>query len=110
MRLLGFPISGNNLYIEIVQLYSEILCIGLVILYIIAECIAIVLYNFSIEKSNFSYNYSSKLEGMLDIAFILFPTFIIIYVLIPSLGFLYHTEDSLEHLFYSFTLDVIGHQ
>lgn len=58
----------------------------------------------------FSVGISTRIESFLDIFFLIIPSVIIIYILIPSLGLLYNGENYLETLNYSFTLDVVGHQ
>lgn len=50
------------------------------------------------------------MENFLDIFFIIFPTVIILYILIPSVGFLYNSEYIIETTNYTFTLNVVAHQ
>jgi heme/copper-type cytochrome/quinol oxidase subunit 2 len=52
----------------------------------------------------------SKLESYLDFFFLVLPTLIVLYILIPSLGLLYNKEFELDNLTYSFSIEVVGHQ
>lgn len=50
------------------------------------------------------------IESILDFFFLVIPTVIIIYILIPSLGLLYNKEFILDYSMFSFIIDIIGHQ
>lgn len=54
--------------------------------------------------------FSTKEESLLDVIFLTFPTLVVIFILIPTLGFLYSAEYALEHLHTSMSINVIGHQ
>jgi heme/copper-type cytochrome/quinol oxidase subunit 2 len=109
-RLLNIPIPGNELFLNIVLLYSEILFIGLVILYIIVDCLFQICTNFIYYKTTYSIPFTSRMEDFLEIFFLYFSLVIVLYILIPSLGFLYTNEYSIDSIDYSFTLEVTGHQ
>jgi hypothetical protein len=55
-------------------------------------------------------HFSPQLESVLELLFLLFPTFIIIHILLNTIGFIYDSEYDLESMNYDFTIDVIGHQ
>lgn len=60
--------------------------------------------------SNVSFGIGHNVESFLDFFFLVIPTAIIIYILIPSLGLLYNKEFLLDYATYSFVIDVVGHQ
>lgn len=137
-------LSASTIHVGIVSLYSDLLCICLVILLAIFEFLftTISYYErypyhyintvdtwsdfkrdyFSIGLKRkvspqdflnvnlFSIQLSSRIESYLDTLFIVIPTTIIIYILFPTLGFLYFAE--LENSLDSSVLEinVIAHQ
>lgn len=74
-------------------------------------------YNFGVQyyirRPDFSFNsigIGHELESFLDFFFLILPTLIIIYILIPSLGLLYNNELEFDSSDYSFSIEVVGHQ
>lgn len=59
---------------------------------------------------NVSLGIGHSIESFLDFFFLVIPTSIIIYILVPSLGLLYNKEFLIDYSSYSFIIDVIGHQ
>jgi hypothetical protein len=52
----------------------------------------------------------SKLEASLDGVFLLFPTALVLYMVVPTLGFLYNKDLNLDSLLTDFAIDITGHQ
>ena len=77
---------------------------------LITYCLFIVITRYNFKKSKYTYKYTLRMENFLDIFFIIFPTVIILYILIPSVGFLYNSEYIIETTNYTFTLNVVAHQ
>lgn len=63
-----------------------------------------------IERVPFPEYFSKRTEALLDICFLVFPTLVVICILIPTLGFLYNNEFNLEHATTAMSIDVVGHQ
>lgn len=59
---------------------------------------------------NVSLGIGHSIESFLDFFFLVLPTSIIIYILVPSLGLLYNKEFLMDYSSYSFIIDIIGHQ
>jgi hypothetical protein len=100
----------NDLAINISCLFVEVLFIGYVILYSIIDCIAVLISFYNYNNTVFSISFSKRMISMLELVFLVVPTILIGYLLIPSIGFLYSTEFSIESLEYSFSVDITGHQ
>lgn len=62
------------------------------------------------SNANTSIGIGHKLESFLDFFFLVIPTSIIIYILIPSLGLLYNTEYDSDYSNSIMTVDIIAHQ
>jgi heme/copper-type cytochrome/quinol oxidase subunit 2 len=69
--------------------------------------LAYIIDVYNAESNPFPRHFEKSIESTLDVLFVIFPTAIIIYLLIPSLGFIFNNETALETVF---ELDVIGHQ
>lgn len=72
-------------------------------------------YNISLDiylsiHNNVSLGIGHHIESFLDFFFLVIPTAIILYILIPSLGLLYNKEFVIDYSTFSFVIDVIGHQ
>lgn len=62
------------------------------------------------SNTNTAIGIGHELESFLDFFFLVIPTSIIIYILVPSLGLLYNKEFELDYSDTSFTVDIIAHQ
>jgi hypothetical protein len=62
------------------------------------------------NKVSFPTYFTKRAESILDICFLVFPTIAVLWILLPTLGFLYNTEFYLEHVNTAMAIDVIGHQ
>jgi hypothetical protein len=62
------------------------------------------------SNTNTAIGIGHQLESFLDFFFLVIPTSIIVYILVPSLGLLYNKEFELDYSDTSFTVDVIAHQ
>jgi len=109
-ELLGFNLPISEVLITIILLYAEILFIGLFIVLILIDTIVDVIDRYSYEKNLNAYSFSKRMESFLDLFFLLLPTFIVIIILVPSLGFLYMNEYAVDLFESTMTVDVIGHQ
>lgn len=63
-----------------------------------------------IHKMSFPEYFTKRAESMLDICFLVFPTIVVLFILLPTLGFLYNHEFFTEHISTAMSIDVIGHQ
>jgi len=61
-------------------------------------------------RNSFPEYFTKRAESMLDICFLVFPTIVVILILVPTLGFLYNYELFTEHVSTAMSIDVIGHQ
>lgn len=60
--------------------------------------------------NNVSIGIGHNIESFLDFFFLVIPTSIILYILIPSLGLLYNKEFLIDYTTFSFVIDIVGHQ
>lgn len=67
-------------------------------------------YNDVRKIVTFPFYFSKREESLLDICFLVFPTIVVILILIPTLGFLYNNEYNVEHVSTAMSIDVVGHQ
>ena len=130
-------LNGNETMDAITALYTEVIFLCYVIVFIVLDILLSIEKRFSTHYyipendffktdetlfKNFLENevktkfnliplkYSLKSEAVMDLAFLLFPTAVIFYIVIPTLGFLYNKDINLESLNSSFSIDIIGHQ
>jgi cytochrome c oxidase subunit 2 len=129
--VLTCKLNGNETMDAITALYTEVIFLCYIIVYIVLDILLNIEQQFSthyILDEDFVENrffkpsakttlfnmipikYSSKGESTMDLAFLLFPTAVIFYIVVPTLGFLYNKDLNVEAMNSSFTIDVIGHQ
>lgn len=133
-------VPGNDVMSAIVSLFIEVFSYGILIFGLIAFLLFYIIDNFthvvddeSMAENNVKYgfgfisNYLVKhadeyrvirptyftkwQESFLDICFLVFPTIVVVLMLVPTLGFLYNSHFILYNVFAtSISIDVIGHQ
>lgn len=130
--VLTCKLNGNETMDAITALYTEVIFLCYVIVLIVIDILLTIESRFSthyvlndefvvnklmnidsVQTTLFSFipiRYSVKGESFLDIAFLLFPTAVIFYIVVPTLGFLYNKDINVEAMSSSFTIDVVGHQ
>lgn len=95
---------------NIAMLYKETVIMLLLILYVVLAIIFYIIENFNNEVNKFPIYFSKETESTLDIIFVLFPTAIIAYLIIPAVGYVYNVEYSAAQVETLFNVYVIGHQ
>lgn len=136
--VLSFKLNGNETMDAITTLYTEVIFLCYLIVLIVLDILFDIEKQFSSQytidedmlsrnlniketsdlKLKLKYNlfnftpvkFQPTTEAYLDIAFLMFPTSIIFYIVIPTLGFLYNKDLNVESMLSSFSIDVIGHQ
>lgn len=109
-NILYFPLPGNEQMLNVIFLYSEILLIGVAVLYIIVEVLITLYIKFIFSENRAPFHFSPEMESFLDIFFLLLPTVLVILMLVPTLGYLYSTEDNIDRSSVAFTIFITGHQ
>jgi hypothetical protein len=119
-KLFGFNLPGSESSMGIIALYIELCLYSFLILYVIIDIICGIVIEFKEPyfegkkilrvngKRTSPLYFTSKMESFLDIFFLILPTSIIIYLLVPTLGYLYNNE--IVGLQTAFTINIIGHQ
>lgn len=105
--LMGFPKPANETMFSIIALLSEMTILLTFILFGVLIALAYIIDVYNAENNPFPRHFEKTVESTLDVLFVVFPTGIIIYLLIPSLGFIFNNETAVETVF---DLDVVGHQ
>lgn len=101
---------GNDTMFNIAMLYKETVLMILLIFYVVIALIFYIIENFNNEVNKFPIYFSKETESTLDIMFVLFPTAIIAYLIIPAVGYVYNVEYSAAQVETLFNVYVIGHQ
>jgi hypothetical protein len=107
--MFGFPLSSNM--VSIITLYHELFIIGIVIIFMICDVMSLIIDEFNNKVNAYPFHFSPEMESFLDIFFLLFPSSLIIYILFPTLGFLY-VSDGFEPEINNagFSITAVGHQ
>lgn len=101
---------ANDTMFNIAMLYKETVIMMLLILYVVLAIIFYIIENFNNEVNKFPIYFSKETESTLDIMFVLFPTAIIAYLIVPAVGYVYNVEYSAAQVETLFNVYVIGHQ
>jgi len=106
-HLVGFPEPANDNMYGIILLLGEMTILLSFILFgvVLAICYIYDIYRASVNP--YPRHFEKTVEATLDVIFVVFPTIIILYLLVPSLGFIFNNELELETVF---GIDIIGHQ
>jgi len=104
---MGFPKPANETMFSIISLLSEMTILLTFILFGVLITLAYIIDVYNAENNPFPRHFEKTVESTLDVLFVVFPTGVIIYLLIPSLGFIFNNETSVDTVF---DLDVVGHQ
>lgn len=105
--LMGFPKSANETMFNIIALLNEMSILLIFVLFGVLITLAYIIDVFNANSNPFPRHFEKTVESTLDVLFVIFPTILIIYLLIPSLGFIFNNEITVETMF---EIDVIGHQ
>jgi|SRR3989338_323000 heme/copper-type cytochrome/quinol oxidase subunit 2 len=105
--IMGFPKSANETMFSIIALLSEMSILLTFILFGVLIALAYIIDIYNHVSNPFPRHFEKSVESTLDVLFVVFPTIIIIYLLIPSLGFIFNNETAIET---AFEIDIIGHQ
>lgn len=108
LRFLGLVNPANDIMAGVCVLYAELFGVLLFIIFALMAIlyVCIVIYNGLSHKRVFIF--SRETEMLLDFIFLLFPTFVILYILIPTLGFIFNSDFSNTATLLN--INVIGHQ
>lgn len=101
---------GNDTMFNIAMLYKETVIILLLIMYVVIALIIFIIENFNHESNRFPIYFNKQTESTLDIIFVVFPTLVIAYLIIPAVGYIYNNEYNLNNIETLFNVFVIGHQ
>jgi heme/copper-type cytochrome/quinol oxidase subunit 2 len=105
--LMGFAKPANETMFSIIALLSEMTILLTFILFAVLIALAYIIDIYNAENNPQPRHFEKTIESTLDVLFVIFPTGIIVYLLIPSLGFIFNNEIVVETIF---DLDVVGHQ
>jgi heme/copper-type cytochrome/quinol oxidase subunit 2 len=107
IAIAGFPIPANETMFSIISLLTEM---TILLSYILISVMLVLIYinaYYNADVNPSPRHFEKSVESTLDVLFVIFPTIIIIYLLIPSLGFIFNNELAIDTIF---EIDVIGHQ
>jgi heme/copper-type cytochrome/quinol oxidase subunit 2 len=130
--ILTTRLSGSENMDAVTFLYMEVIFLSYAIVFIVVDILLSIERQFStfhgwneellddqvfrtspIDKGYFNLmpiTNRSKLEASLDGVFLLFPTILVLYMIVPTLGFLYNKDLNLDSLLTDFAIDITGHQ
>jgi heme/copper-type cytochrome/quinol oxidase subunit 2 len=108
ISFLGVVLPFNDMMASITVLYADNFGILVFIFFMIVSILYISIMLFNGVNLKYSVKFNKDKEMLLDVIFLFFPTLCIIYMLIPTLGFIYNNEFSqIDPFMY---VNVIGHQ
>jgi len=97
--LIGFPKPGNDTMESIVHLLSEMTILMAFIFLGVLLVLAYTIDVYNAETNPTTRHFEKSVEATLDVLFVIFPTTIIIYLLIPALGYIFNNEILVETFF-----------
>lgn len=117
--LFGLPLPASETMNALIDLYTEIytliLCIFIVVFLILIDVVIRfrnIQYDVISGTSFYTYPkpFTSEEEHFIDVLVIIIPTWIILHILAPSLGYIYNEEIKFYDVSISFDVNIIGCQ
>jgi len=105
--LMGFCKPANDTMQSIIVLLSEMTILLSYIFFGVLLALAYIIDIFNATNNPSPRHFEKSIESTLDVLFVVFPTIIIIFLLVPSLGFIFNNETIVSTVF---NIDIIGHQ
>jgi len=108
VSLLGTVYPANDMMAGMLVLYAEVFGLISFVLFAIANIlyVCIVMYSGNLKKRVTTF--TKEQEMLLDVVFLIFPTLAILYILVPTLGFIFNSDFANIDTFVN--INVIGHQ
>jgi len=108
VSLLGTVYPANDMMAGMLVLYAEVFGLISFVLFAIANIlyVCIVMYSGNLKKRVTLF--TKEQEMLLDVVFLVFPTLAILYILVPTLGFIFNSDFANIDTFVN--INVIGHQ
>jgi len=108
LSLLGTVYPANDMMAGMLVLYAEVFGLISFILFAIANIlyVCIVIYSGGVKKRITAF--PREQEMLLDVFFLIFPTLAILYILVPTLGFIFNSDFANIDTFVN--VNVVGHQ
>lgn len=108
LSALGTVYAANDLMAGMIILYAEVFGLIVFILCAIIFLLESALYLYNGIRKKRATHFTREQELMLDMVFLLFPTLSILYILVPTLGFIFNNDFSSIDTYLD--VNVIGHQ
>lgn len=108
-NVFNFGSPGNDAMYTLISLFAELMFIGIAIVYLLFEVFEVIIDEFGSDFKRVASHFTSELESFLDIFFLLFPTAVILYILVPTLGYIY-SEELIPDTGFTIVITVTGHQ
>lgn len=109
--LTGFTQPGNLKMVYVGLLYLEMFIILLFLLLSMVLCLDYILHTFSSKYNMRSLRVNQEVISLIDIIFVVIPTVIVLYMIVPAVGFIYAYDGFQVYTKQSFlNLHITGHQ
>lgn len=109
-RFYGFPEPANEHMASIIDMYHNVFISLSWILLGILIFVSEIIRRFSADKNAYPSYFSRWQESMIDAAVVLIPCIVILYLVIPTVGYVLHTDRLLQYLTSNISIEIVGHQ
>lgn len=109
-RFYGFPEPANEHMASIIDMYHNAFIslswILIAILFFVSE----IIRRFGADKNGYPSYFTRWQESMIDACVVLIPCIVILYLVVPTVGYVLHTDKLLQYLTSNISIEIVGHQ
>lgn len=109
-RFYGFPEPANEQMASLVDMYHNTFISLAWILFAIILCIDEMIDQFNAQANKYPSYFTRWQESMIDACVVLVPLIVILYLVVPTVGYVLHTDRLMQYISSNISLEIVGHQ
>ena len=106
----GFPEPANEHMVSVIDMYHNTFIslswILLGIIWFVYETVR----RFHADKNGYPSYFTRWQESMIDACVVFIPLIVILYLTVPTVGYILHTDKLMQYLTSNISLEIVGHQ
>lgn len=109
-RFYGFPEPANEHMTSIIDMYHNTFISLSWILIAILWFVSEIVDKFNAKNNAYPSYFTRWQESMIDACVVFIPLIVIMYLVIPTVGYVLHTDKLLQYLTSNISIEIVGHQ
>lgn len=109
-KLYGFPEPANEQMVNLIDMYHNMFIILGFILYFIGFMMVVSLDLFNSKSNHYPMYFKKWQESIIDACIVGLPLIIIIYLTIPTIGYIIQMDRLIQYTNSNISIEIVGHQ